>query len=68
MPTNDPFSGLPPGEIPMIEVWLEIGDSLRLGDRVLRVLDTEGEDAMLRIDRVTPEQDDDETCWAELPR
>ncbi len=67
MPTNDPPSGLPPGELPMVEVWLEIGDSLRLGDRVLRVLDTEGEDTMLRLEPATPE-DDDETRWAELPR
>ena len=63
MPTNDP----PPGESPMVEVWLEIGDSLRLGDRVLRVLDTDGEDTMLRVEPATP-ADDDETRWAELPR
>lgn len=67
MPTNDPLSGLPPDELPMVEVWLEIGDSLRLGDRVLRVLDTDGEDTMLRVEPVTAE-DDDETRWADLPR
>ena len=67
MPTNDPLSSPPPGELPMVEVWLEIGDALRLGDRVLRVLDTDGEDTMLRVDPATPE-DDDETRWAELPR
>ena len=67
MPTNDPLSGLPPGELPMVEVWLDVGDALRLGDSVLRVLDTDGEDTMLRVEPATPE-DDDETRWAELPR
>lgn len=33
---------------------------------MLRVLDTDGEDAMLRVDPATPE-DDDETRWSELP-
>ena len=67
MTTNDPLSGLPLDELPMVEVWLDVGESLRLGDSVLRVLDTDGEDAMLRVDPATPE-DDDETRWAELPR
>ena len=67
MPTNDPLSDPPTGELPMVEVWLEIGDSLRLGDRVLRVLDTDGEDLMLRVEPVTPEEND-VTRWAELPR
>jgi len=67
MPTNDPLSDPPPDEPPMVEVWLEIGDSLRMGDRVLRVLDTDGEDLMLRVEPVTPEEED-ETRWAELPR
>jgi hypothetical protein len=31
------------------------------------VLDTDGEDTMLRVDPVTPD-DDDETRWSELPR
>lgn len=68
MPANDPLSDLPPDEPPLVEVWLDIGDSLRLGDRVLRVLDTDGEDAMLRLDRVNPNDEDDETRWSELPR
>ena len=67
MPTNDPLANLPPDEHPMTEIWLEVGDSLRLGDRVLRVLDTDGEDTMLRLDYVNP-VDDDDTRWAELPR
>lgn len=50
----------------MVEIWLEIGESLRLGGRVLHVLDTDGDDAMLRVDRVMP--DDGETGWAALPR
>ena len=67
MRTNEPLSGQPPGELPMVEVWLDVGDALRLGDRVLRVLDTDGEDTMLRVEPATPE-DDDESRWAELPR
>lgn len=67
MLTNDSSSGLPPDESPLIEVWLDVGAALRFGDRVLRVMDTDGEDTMLRLDRVTPENDD-ETRWAELPR
>lgn len=63
MPTNDPLLG----ELPMVEIWLEIGDALRLGDQVLRVLDTDGEDTMLRVEPATPE-DDAETLWAESPR
>ncbi len=63
MPINDP----PSDEPPLVEVWLDVGDALRLGDRVLRVMDTDGEDTMLRLDRVTSE-DDDETRWSELPR
>lgn len=62
MPKNDPISGPP-----LLEVWLNVGETLRLGDRVLRVMDTDGDDTMLRIDRVTAD-DDDETRWAELPR
>jgi hypothetical protein len=67
MPVNDPSSDSPAEEVPMVEIWLEIGESLRVGGRVLHVLDTDGDDAMLRVDRATPE-DNDETCWAELPR
>lgn len=68
MPANDPLSGPSPEEPPQVEVWLDVGDALRLGDRVLRVLDTDGEDAMLKLDRVNPDDDDDETRWSELPR
>lgn len=67
MPTNDSLSGLPQDEPPLVEVWLDVGEALRFGDRVLRVMDTDGEDTMLRLDRVTPE-DDDEIRWSELPR
>lgn len=67
MPTNDPLSNPSSDEPPLVEVWLDVGEALRLGDRVLRVMDTDGEDTMLRLDRVTPE-DDDETRWSELPR
>ena len=67
MPTNDPLSNPSPDEPPLVEVWLDVGEALRLGDRVLRVMDTDGEDTMLRLDSVTPE-DDDETRWSELPR
>ena len=67
MPTNDPLLGPLPGELPMVEVWLDIGEALRLGNSVLRVLDTDGEDTMLRVDSATPE-DDNDTHWSELPR
>ena len=67
MPTNDPLAGPFPGELPMVEVWLDIGEALRLGNSVLRVLDTDGEDTMLRVDPATPE-DDNDTRWSELPR
>lgn len=67
MLANESNSNLPPDEPPLVEIWLEIGDAIRLGDRVLRVLDTDGDDTMLRLDRVAP-QDDDRTGWAELPR
>jgi hypothetical protein len=67
MPTNDPSPALPPKELPLVEVWLDVGESLRLGNSVLRVLDTDGEDTMLRVDPATPE-DEDDTRWSELPR
>lgn len=67
MPTNEPIPGQSADEPPLVEVWLDVGEALRLGDRVLRVMDTDGEDTMLRLDRVTP-ADDDETRWSELPR
>ena len=67
MPTDIPPSDQPVDESPMVEVWLDVGDSIRLGDRVLRVLDTDGEDTMLRLDHATSD-DDDCTRWAELPR
>lgn len=67
MPTNDPPLSLPSEEPPMVEVWVDVGEALRLGSSVLRVLDTDGEDTMLRLDHVTAD-DNDETRWAELPR
>ena len=67
MPTNDLLSRLPSDEPPQVEIWLNIGEAVRLGNSVLRILDTDGEDTMLRVETVTPD-DDDETRWAELPR
>lgn len=67
MPINDPSSNSTADESPMVEVWLEVGESLRVGGSVLHVLDTDGDDAMLRVDRVTSDSDD-QTRWAELPR
>ena len=67
MSTEKSNPRLPLAEFPMVEVWLDVGEALRLGNSVLRVLDTDGEDAMLRVERATPE-DDDEVRWAELPR
>ena len=67
MPINDLRPGLPTEEPPLVEVWLDIGEALRLGNSVLTVLDTDGEDTMLRVETATTE-DDDETRWSELPR
>lgn len=67
MRTDQTNPGLPLDEFPMVEVWLDVGEALRLGNSVLRVLDTDGEDAMLRVEKTMPEADD-ETRWAELPR
>ena len=67
MPNNDFSSDSPMEEHPMVEVWLDVGDSLRLGDSVLHVLDTDGDDTMLRVERLNPDNDDG-TRWAELPR
>ncbi len=67
MPINDPLSSLLHDEPPLVEIWLDIGEAVRLGNSVLRVLDTDGEDTLLRVETVTPD-DDDETRWAELPR
>ena len=67
MPNNDPSSDSPIEEPPMVEVWLDVGDSLRLGNSVLHVLDTDGDDTMLRIERMNPDNEDG-TRWAELPR
>ena len=67
MPINDPAADLPNEESPMVEVWLDVGDSLRIGNSVLHVLDTDGDDTMLRVERVSPDHEDD-TRWAELPR
>ncbi len=67
MLTNDPLSDPSSDQPPLVEVWLDIGEALRLGSSVLRVLDTDGEETMLRVDPATPEVDD-ETRWSELPR
>ena len=67
MPINDPSADSPNEESPMVEVWLDVGDSLRIGNSVLHVLDTDGDDTMLRVERVSPDIEDD-TRWAELPR
>ena len=67
MPINDPAADSPNEELPLVEVWLDVGDSLRLGNSVLRVLDTDGDDTMLRVERESPDIEDD-TRWAELPR
>ena len=67
MLTNDPLSGSSSDQPPLVEVWLDIGEALRLGSSILRVLDTDGQDTMLRVDPASPE-DDGETRWSELPR
>lgn len=66
---NDSFSPEPSlDDLPMVEVLLNIGDSVRIGDRVLRLMDIDGEESMLRVE---PEEDDNllgDFGWTELPR
>ena len=56
-------------DLPMVEVLLNVGESVRIGNRVLRLMDIDGESFMLRID---PTSDDDDPLedsgWSELPR
>lgn len=59
-------SDLPADEPPLVEVWLDVGDAIRLGGTVLRVLDTDGDDTMLRLETET--SNDDDARWSELPR
>lgn len=67
MLTNNSLNGPFPDDPPQVEVWLDIGDAVRVGDSVLRVLDTDGEDTMLRVETAAADEND-ETGWAELPR
>lgn len=67
MSADDPQVDLPADEPPQVEVWLDVGDAIRIGDSVLRLLDTDGQDTMLRVDSAVTD-DDDKTHWAELPR
>ncbi len=56
-------------DVPMTEVFLNVGDSVRIGDRVLRLMDIDGESSMLRIDLASNEDDSLEySGWSELPR
>lgn len=56
-------------DLPIIEVILEVGDSVRIGNRVLRILDIDGDSSMLRVDSVADQlEDSDNGRWSELPR
>ena len=56
-------------DVPMVEVFLNVGDSVRIGDRVLRLMDIDGESSMLRIDLASNEDAPfDDSGWSELPR
>ena len=58
-----------PDELPVVEVQLNVGETIRIGNRMLTVMDVDGEESMLRVDRLpeTAEADDD-TRWLERPR
>lgn len=53
----------------MFEVVLNVGEAVCIGDSILQVLDTDGEDAMIRLDRTQNSDDDfDDSAWTQLPR
>lgn len=59
---------------PMVEIQLNIGDAVQIGNRILRVIDIEDGDAMFKIvsaDADNPFGDDDlldNSRWFDLPR
>ncbi|MCX7422226.1 MAG: hypothetical protein NT013_22150 [Planctomycetia bacterium] len=56
-------------ELPMVEMLLNVGDSVRIGDRVLRLMDIDGDSSMLRVDLITDGQGSfEDSGWSELPR
>ncbi len=56
-------------ERPLVEMLLNVGDSVRIGDRVLRLMDIDGDASMLRVDLVTDDHDSfEDSGWSELPR
>ncbi len=60
--------------LPMVEVQLNIGDSVQIGNRILRVIDIEDGEAMFKIvstDARSEFGDDellDNSRWFDLPR
>ena len=69
MPNAPHDPGQSPDDQPMVEMLLNVGDSLRIGDQVLRLMDIDGEYSMLRVDLANDEQNACESSgWAELPR
>ncbi len=40
--------------MPMFEVELEIGQTLKLGDKMVTLIDIEGEEISLRIEEIDP--------------
>ncbi len=69
MPNAPHDPGQSPDDQPMVEMLLNVGDSVRIGDQVLRLMDIDGEYSMLRVDLANDEQNAFESSgWAELPR
>lgn len=60
---------LPPGDTPQVEVQLNVGDAVRIGSRILRVLDIEGDSSMLRLESLSDDDGDaEDSRWWEIPR
>lgn len=56
-------------EQPLVEMMLNVGDSVRIGDRILRLMDIDGDASMLRVDLVADTDDSfEDSGWSELPR
>jgi hypothetical protein len=56
-------------DAPMVEMFLNVGDSVRIGDRVLRLMDIDGDSSMLRVDLASDGSDPfEDSGWSELPR
>lgn len=62
-------SAQPQGDMPQVEVQLNVGDAVRIGGRILRVLDIEGDSSMLRLESLSDDDGDaEDSRWWEIPR